>query len=159
MISFIGLAAVGSAVALSRRHRALSGPTGDKLVSAWADLTQLLLDWTEKGIRVEDANPESPLLPPIGHIHIHAETDEERCAKTNDYFYTLFLKTEKLEKAAGAEFSGDIIDRKRLASRLRRSGSKGIEVNDVETVLEEAHEIQRGLLKFGTRIGCYGRQT
>lgn len=156
MISFIGLAAVGSAVALSRRHRDLSGPTGDKLVNAWAELTQLLIDWTDKGIRVEDANPVSPLLPPIGHIHIHAETQEERCAKANDYFYTLFLKTEKLEKAAGAEFSGDVIDRKRLVSRLRRSG---IEVADVETALEEAHEIQRGLLQFGTRLGCYGRQT
>jgi hypothetical protein len=157
MISLLGLAALGAAAKLSRDQN-LSGPVGDEFCSAWSDLTDLLIDWTEQGIRVEARHPDSPYLPLVTEMRIVGKNHDETCIKAREYFHTLFKKTERLEKAAGALVSGDPLSRKLIASRLRGAGScRNATTEDIEWTLNEAHGIQNSLLYVGTERGCYGR--
>jgi hypothetical protein len=157
MISLLGLVALGAAAKLSRDQN-LSGPVGDELCSAWSDLTDLLIGWTDEGIRVEVRHPDSPYLPLVTAMRIKAENHEDGCIKAREYFHTLFKKTERLEKAAGALVSGDPLSRKLITSRLRGAGScRDATVEDIEWTLNEARTIQNSLLYIGTERGCYGR--
>jgi hypothetical protein len=95
-------------------------------------------------------------------IAIRARNREEMCAKANSHFHKLFNRTFELEKALGATYSGDFIDRKLITSRVKSSEmckSAKVTPDDVEFLLEEAHELQADFLHLGGRHGCHGRAT
>lgn len=154
MNPLLGIAFIGAAVAASKRGGAGSlASVSDELIDAYFDLVGYIGDMTEDGTLVHMTNNVSPLLPDQLAIALRGSHDE-KCSKARNLFHDVFRKTERVERAAGAEYSGDTLKPRSIAARLRTTKAR-VRTEDIEEAVEFAHEVQNAILYGAGSRGCF----